>query len=89
MATANINFRCLHCSAEVSEQEIADGWCDTCGKKVPFSLQSQVKRTRTAPPIFHDAYDEPKPGSGKRLVLSSLCLSALAAAAVVAMLVLK
>ena len=89
MATANIDYRCLHCSAEVSEKEIADGWCDTCGKKVPFSLQSQVKRSRTILPALHDAYDEPKAGSGRRLILSSLCLSVLAAAAVVAMLVLK
>jgi hypothetical protein len=48
-----------------------------------------VKRSRTAPPALHDAYDEAKAGSGRRLILSSLCLSVLAAAAVVAMLVLK
>jgi hypothetical protein len=59
MATANTSHHCLHCYATVSHREILDGWCDSCGKKIPLSLQGEVKRDGTTPPRPDDSYDEP------------------------------
>jgi hypothetical protein len=83
MATA-IEFNCLHCNAHVSLTEIKDGWCDSCGKKIPYSIQSEAKKAKALPIQPKDDYDEPKPGSGRRLLVSALVLvSVLATAAVV------
>jgi hypothetical protein len=82
MATA-IDFNCIHCGVPVSPTEIKDGWCDACGKKIPYSVQSAAKKANPLPVQMKDDYDEPKPGSGKRLLLSALVfVSVLATAAV-------
>ena len=36
-------FSCLHCDASVAATEINDGWCGSCGKKLPASFQEAVK----------------------------------------------
>ena len=63
-------FKCLHCDALVTTREIKEGWCDTCGKKVPDSYRCEVKKSAAVQP--RDDYDEPKPGSGRRLLVSGL-----------------
>ncbi len=81
--TTPTEFNCLHCNAQVSLSEIKDGWCETCGKKIPYSIQSEAKKAKALPVKSKDDYDEPKPGSGKRLLVSTLVLvSVLATAAV-------
>ena len=65
-------FRCLHCSANVFVSEIKDGWCDSCGKKVPYSIQCEAKKMGAFAVRPKDDYDEPKPGSGRRLLMSGL-----------------
>lgn len=42
--------QCLHCEANVSTQEILDGWCDNCGKKIPPSMQAGVRPKVVVPP---------------------------------------
>jgi hypothetical protein len=37
--------QCPHCSAVVSEKEIQDGWCESCGKALSRSMMSQGKGT--------------------------------------------
>jgi hypothetical protein len=31
--------RCPSCNATVSQQEVSDGWCEGCGKRLPFSMR--------------------------------------------------
>lgn len=38
-------YQCLHCEANVSTPEILDGWCENCGKKIPPSMQDEVRRS--------------------------------------------
>ena len=38
------SLRCLHCDAVPSNRELADGWCDSCGKRLPDSYTAQAKR---------------------------------------------
>ena len=64
------DFKCLHCDALVPTREIEVGWCDSCGKKVPDSIRCAVKKS--APVQTRDDYDEPKPGGGRRLLVSGL-----------------
>jgi hypothetical protein len=47
-AAAPPAFRCLHCDATPSNRELLDGWCDSCGKRLPDSYAAQAKR-ETAP----------------------------------------
>lgn len=50
--------QCLHCEANVSTSEILDGWCENCGKKIPPSMQDEVRRNNksavVAPPVAHE-----------------------------------
>jgi hypothetical protein len=51
-------FHCLHCGVLVPESDIAGGWCETCGKKLPESLRSKKKRGATVPtPVDVDTPD--------------------------------
>jgi hypothetical protein len=34
---------CLHCNAILTPKDISDGWCDSCGKRVPLSVQGAAK----------------------------------------------
>ena len=38
--------QCIHCEANVSASEILDGWCENCGKKIPPSMQDEVRRSQ-------------------------------------------
>ena len=84
MATVNLDIpttadpRCFHCNAGVTTHEIADGWCETCGKKIPDFLKGDIKRLRTPVPAA-DSYDEPAPGSVRRMLWSGLSLAAVSA----------
>jgi hypothetical protein len=41
---------CLHCDAKLSGRELADGWCDTCGKRLPSGLRIQHNREAEGTP---------------------------------------
>jgi len=43
MLTSTTQTPCLHCNAMLTPKDIADGWCDNCGKRVPFSLVAGLK----------------------------------------------
>jgi DNA-directed RNA polymerase subunit N (RpoN/RPB10) len=38
-------LRCLHCGAAISATDLADNWCNACGKRLPSSFQDAVKST--------------------------------------------
>ncbi len=48
MTDAATQLRCLHCDAAPSAREIADGWCDSCGKRLPESYAAHAKRETAA-----------------------------------------
>lgn len=79
-------FKCLHCSATPTLREITEGWCDTCGKKIPYSVQSAAKKAGALPVPTKDDYDEPKPGHGRRLLVSGLAFVSFLAVFAVAVL---
>ena len=39
--------QCLHCDANVSTSEILDGWCENCGKKIPPSMQAELRGSKS------------------------------------------
>lgn len=39
-----VAIRCPHCNAELPDREIAEGWCDSCGKRLPLSYRKEDKR---------------------------------------------
>ena len=82
MATVT-EFKCLHCSTQVSIGEIKDGWCDSCGKKIPYSIHSEAKKMGALAAQPKDDYDEPKPGSARRMLVAALVFVSLLAAAAV------
>lgn len=86
MATI-LDFQCLHCDAPVSATEMKDGWCESCGKKLPYSVQCEARKTVTVPTQLKDDYDEPRPGSGRRLLVGGLVFVSLMVTA--ALVVLK
>jgi len=49
---------CLHCNAILTPKDIADGWCDSCGKRVPTSLGAGSKsKTTVVAPVDVDIPD--------------------------------
>jgi hypothetical protein len=80
METSPAGFHCLHCNALVPESEIAGGWCETCGKKLPESLRSRKKRMSTVPkPVDVDI---PDPSPSPRLLVGITAVVVLAVAAI-------
>ena len=58
---------CPHCSAHLKQEEAAEGWCETCGKKLPLALAVAAGR----------ALRHPGPGRRKKVtaaVLFVLCV---------------
>jgi hypothetical protein len=47
MPTPLPDSSCLHCNAILTPKDLADGWCDSCGKRVPLSLQGAAKSKPT------------------------------------------
>ena len=57
MVSSSTDNRCLHCGAEVPPSEMAEGWCESCGKRLPSWLTDKAKRPKTtvAPPSVQDS----------------------------------
>jgi hypothetical protein len=43
MPNTETDFRCLHCNATPSDNEIDSGWCDSCGKRLPNAAPTKSK----------------------------------------------
>lgn len=48
---------CLHCNAALTSHETSEGWCDSCGKRLPASATPAPARAVAKPP-------EPQPVAG-------------------------
>jgi hypothetical protein len=49
---------CLHCDATLTPKDLRDGWCDSCGKKVPPSQAAEARRAAPRE-LAKPADDEP------------------------------
>ncbi len=38
MMSVTVDSRCVHCGASCSETTLAEGWCESCGKRIPNSV---------------------------------------------------
>jgi hypothetical protein len=72
---------CPHCNARPNESEIADGWCDTCGKRLP-SWVASGSRPATAATGSAPAASRPRflPWAVTAVVISGLVAAAAALA---------
>ncbi len=43
-------LHCLNCNAKLTLKEMAEGWCDSCGKRLPDSYVVQAKQLNRAKP---------------------------------------
>jgi hypothetical protein len=46
--TTDTGLRCFHCDAVPTLKEMGDGWCDSCGKRLPDACAAEAKRHREA-----------------------------------------
>lgn len=49
MTSETTTLRCLHCDATPSNRELLDGWCDSCGKRLPESYAAHARETAPVP----------------------------------------
>jgi hypothetical protein len=54
---------CPHCNARPNEREIADGWCDACGKRFPSWI------AMSSSPATSPTTSKAPTGSGPRFAL--------------------
>lgn len=66
MATQSEVAKCPHCAAGLPAKDIAEGWCDSCGKRLPSTIQQQVKK---AGPARAAAADSPEAAPKTRILL--------------------
>ncbi len=69
------DLRCLHCSAVPTLREMADGWCDSCGKRLPDSYATQAKQ---------QAEEKPAPAPKSRTRWAVAFVAAIGLVAVIA-----
>jgi hypothetical protein len=62
MASA-IDTLCIHCNAALTPRDLSEGWCDSCGKRLPRGARPAAAATPEAPPVA-------RTGGGRRWVLA-------------------
>src|ERR1043165_760962 len=40
-------IKCPNCDFQLGAKELAEGWCEACGKQIPLYARSQVQETGT------------------------------------------
>lgn len=50
METTSHELHCLHCDAVLPTNDIAEGWCNACGKRLPSSIQASRSYAASLPP---------------------------------------
>ena len=48
MPSTTSDLHCLHCGASVPTHDLAEGWCNSCGKRLPSSFQDAVRAGTSA-----------------------------------------
>ena len=76
--TPPTDILCIHCNAALTARDLADGWCDSCGKRLPSGT-----RPAAAPA---PATAATPPGASRKwaLVLGGITCALLSVAAAVA-----
>lgn len=54
---------CLHCDAALTRRELTDGWCDSCGKKLPSRFGYETNREAGGKPAAPPASNAISAGS--------------------------
>jgi len=49
METTCHELHCLHCTAILPASDVAEGWCNACGKRLPSSVQATRSYAATLP----------------------------------------
>src|SRR5262245_5977184 len=83
MASPLVEVYCFHCSAKVSPREATNGWCDSCGKRLPSWVQVEAKRYQSIGTLPHIGGLSPARSRGRRLLWGSIFLILLAAVVLV------
>src|SRR5262245_60392092 len=64
---------CPTCHVVVPSQEVRDGWCENCGKKLsPFALTRSAASGRKEPPADNAAAQPKKAASKAELIVAAL-----------------
>lgn len=58
------NALCVHCDATLTPRDRAEGWCDSCGKRLPSDLRTKAVARTGAPAAM--------PNAGRKWVLALL-----------------
>jgi hypothetical protein len=76
--TPPTDILCVHCNAALTARDLADGWCDSCGKRLPTGTRPAARPT-PEPVLAH-------PGASRKwaLVLGGIACALLSVAAAVA-----
>jgi hypothetical protein len=45
----NSDALCIHCDAALTPRDLADGWCDSCGKRLPTTIRPKSTAPAPAP----------------------------------------
>jgi hypothetical protein len=78
MATSTDTL-CIHCDAVLTPRDLSDGWCDSCGKRLPGGPRRAAAATPETAPAA------PSGGGWKwAVVLGGIAFAALGAAAAIA-----
>jgi hypothetical protein len=66
-----IDVKCAECSAVLTSRELREGWCDSCGTRVPMFVYHQaglnaprekvLMRAQAAPVVVEELGPEEKP----------------------------
>src|SRR4051794_25130655 len=56
----SLEFTCPHCNARPGQNEIDDGWCDSCGKRLPSWVSAKSTRLTSSPVSESDVGTRPR-----------------------------
>ena len=70
-----VDTLCIHCNAALSPRDLSEGWCDSCGKRLPRSARPAAAAIPEAPAA--------RTGGGRKwmLALGGIAFALLGAAA--------
>jgi hypothetical protein len=75
--TTSTDARCLHCDAALAARELSEGWCDSCGKRLPG-----VPRPASKPGVA--AASQPSAGGSRAMLWGAIAFVSLFVAAAIA-----
>lgn len=83
MSSIPAAFLCHHCSSSLPETELAEGWCGSCGKRLPSTFKAAVQPGGAAVAIVPPTSDTVNPWGVGLLAVGAVALSMALAFAVI------